>query len=287
MDSKKRLGLQAVATLIQNANFKGFFKGTIYQGNIKKACVPGLNCYSCPGAVGACPIGSLQSSLSGLKFKFPYYVVGCLIFFGVLLGRLICAFLCPFGLIQDLINKIPFIKKIHRFKGDRILRLLKYVVLVFMVIILPISIKLTPFFCKYLCPSGTIAGILISISNSKIAALLGKQFVWKVCVLAMIILTSIIISRPFCKYLCPLGAIYGLFNKISVFTMDVDKSSCTNCKACQKCCPMDIDPFAELQSAECIRCGQCINACPTKAIHYCTRFSNSNANSKCTEVNNI
>lgn len=95
MDNKRRLAIQSVAALLQNANFKGFFTGKIYGGNLKNVCVPGLNCYSCPGAVGACPIGSLQSFLSSYSFKFPYYVVGLLIFFGALLGRVVCGFLCP------------------------------------------------------------------------------------------------------------------------------------------------------------------------------------------------
>ena len=79
-----RHSIQAVATLVQNANFKGFFTGRIYEGASKSVCVPGLNCYSCPGAVGSCPIGSLQSFLGGIKFKFPYYVLGLLIFFGTM-----------------------------------------------------------------------------------------------------------------------------------------------------------------------------------------------------------
>ena len=100
-----RHSIQAAATLLQNANFKGFFEGRIYQGPAKSVCVPGLNCYSCPGAVGACPVGSLQTYLSGLKFKVPYYVVGILIFVGALIGRAVCGFLCPFGFLQDLLYK--------------------------------------------------------------------------------------------------------------------------------------------------------------------------------------
>ena len=102
------MGIQSVAALIQNANFKGFFTGKIYTGAGKNVCVPGLNCYSCPGAVGACPLGSLQNYLSGMKFRFPYYVLGLLLFFGALLGRAVCGFLCPFGFLQDLLYLIPF-----------------------------------------------------------------------------------------------------------------------------------------------------------------------------------
>ena len=118
--------MQSAAALIQNANFKGFFTGKIYAGAAKSVCVPGLNCYSCPGAVGACPIGSLQNSLSAYSFKFPYYVVGLLVFFGAVLGRIVCGFLCPFGFLQDLIDKLPFPKKIGTFKYDKALRKIKY-----------------------------------------------------------------------------------------------------------------------------------------------------------------
>ena len=135
---KKRFGILAAASLIQNANLKGFFTGKIYQGPIKNVCVPGLNCYSCPGAVGSCPIGSLQGFLSGLKFRFPYYVVGLLLFFGAVLGRAVCGLLCPFGFLQELLNLIPGIPKKNQFKGDQPLRYLKYIVLVVLVIVLPL-----------------------------------------------------------------------------------------------------------------------------------------------------
>ena len=105
------MGIQAVAVLIQNANFKGFFTGKIYTGATKKVCVPGLNCYSCPGAVSACPVGSLQSFLSARTFRFPYYVLGILLFAGALLGRAVCGLLCPFGFLQDLIYLIPFSRR--------------------------------------------------------------------------------------------------------------------------------------------------------------------------------
>lgn len=266
MDNKKRIAIQSVFTLIQNANFKGFLTGNIYQGQAKNVCVPGLNCYSCPGAVGACPIGSLQNALSSYKFKFPYYILGLIFFFGALFGRLICAFICPFGFFQDLLYLIPFKKKIKTFKGDKLLRNFKYVVLVIMVIIMPLIIKLTPVFCKYLCPSGTLAGILLSLSNTKLFAVLGGRFAWKISILCIIIILSIIISRPFCKYLCPLGAIYAPFNKISVLQMSCNGERCISCKACKNACDMCVDPSITPNSTECIRCGKCISICPTKAL---------------------
>ncbi len=261
-----RHGIQAVAALIQNANFDGFFTGRIYTGPAKKVCVPGLNCYSCPGAIGACPIGSLQNFLSGLKFRFPYYVLGLLIFFGALLGRIVCGFLCPFGFLQDLLYLIPFYKK-NQFKADKFLRYLKYAVLLILVILLPISLSLTPAFCKYLCPSGTIAGIIEYIKQPIIRSQFGWLFNWKLILLGIILISSLIVYRSFCKYLCPLGAFYGFFNRVSLVRMHLDESKCVHCSACAHACKMNVDPSKMPNSMECIRCGDCVRACPEKALH--------------------
>lgn len=264
---KRRFSIQAVAALLSNANLKGFFTGKIYQGAGKTVCVPGLNCYSCPGAVGACPIGSLQGFLSGLKFRFPYYVLGFLIFFGALLGRAVCGFLCPFGFFQELLHKIPFPIKKTSFAGDRRLRWVKYAVLILLVVILPLCFALTPFFCKYLCPAGTLSGILLAVRDGMLRAQLGGIFLWKILVLAAVIVGCLIVFRPFCKYLCPLGAIYGFFNRIALYRMDLDTGKCVACGKCKKVCQMGVDPVKECNSAECIRCGDCVRACPVNAIH--------------------
>jgi len=264
MKNSKRHVIQAVASLIQNAHFSGFFTGKLYDGASKGVCVPGLNCYSCPGAVGACPIGALQNSLGAMKFRFPYYVLGMLLFFGALAGRLICGFLCPFGLLQDLIAKIP-VKKRNRFRADRPLRFVKYAVLI-LTVSLPLFIKLTPFFCKYLCPSGTVAGVLLSLSDSKLFSVLGGEFACKISVLLIILVLSAIIIRPFCKYLCPLGAFYGLLNRVSLVRMRCDADKCVSCGKCASVCPMGVDPSKHPNDAECIRCAACVSSCPGSAL---------------------
>ena len=210
-----RHGIQALWAFITNSHVTGFVTGKIYTGKLKNACVPGLNCYSCPGAVGACPIGSLQAVIGSWNFKMAYYVVGFLIFIGAMVGRLICGFLCPFGLIQDLLNKIPFPKKIRTFKGDKLLRKLKYVIFAVFVILLPLFLvdimgQGAPYFCKLICPAGTLEGGLpLVLLNKSMRSALGWLYIWKNVILVITIILSILIYRPFCKYICPSGTLLG------------------------------------------------------------------------------
>ena len=266
----KRRIIQIAATLLMNFNFSGFPKGKIYQGVLKKICVPGLNCYSCPGALGACPIGSLQALSGNLQTLVSFYIYGFLFVFGLFLGRVVCGFLCPFGFIQELLNKIP-LKNWCSKKCFRYLAKLKYVILFVMVIGIPTIMTLIgkisfPAFCEYLCPAGTLeAGIPISLANGGIRESLGWLFVWKVSVMAIIILLSIKIFRPFCRFLCPLGAVYALFNRISILHIKTDKAKCDNCNACRNICDMEARNPDDI---ECIRCGKCIKHCPQKALYW-------------------
>lgn len=268
----KRHGAQALWALLTNSYLLGFAQGKIYKGKLKSLCVPGLNCYSCPGALGSCPIGAMQAVIGSRNFKFAFYVAGFLMFVGALMGRFVCGWLCPFGLIQDLLNKIPFPKKIGTFKGDKLLRKLKYVIFAVFVILLPLVLvdvlgQGAPYFCKLICPAGTLeGGVPLVLMNKSMQSALGVLYAWKNALLFITVILSILIYRPFCKYICPLGAVYSVFNPVSVFRYRVDKEKCTNCGACAKACKMQVDPVKNANHPECIRCGACKNACPVKAI---------------------
>ncbi len=264
--------IQAGAVLFTNLHLPNFIKGGIYQGKGKNVCVPGLNCYSCPAASGACPIGAFQAVAGSSKFRFSYYISGFLILLGVLLGRLICGFLCPFGWFQELLHRIPTRK--FSTKKLRPLTYLKYVILLAMVVLLPAFAVNDvgmgdPFFCKYLCPQGVLEGAIpLALVNSGIRAALGKLFTWKLCILLAVTALSILFYRPFCKWLCPLGAFYALFNKVSLLQMKVDANACISCGKCARACGMDVDVTKTPDHAECIRCGKCVLACPTGAVHF-------------------
>ncbi len=262
--------------VLTNAYVKGFLPGgpLLYEGPLKRFCVPGMNCYSCPGALGACPIGALQSALNARHRRFPFYVLGYLLAIGMLVGRFICGWLCLFGLLQELLYKIPVPKLKIPEKADRPLRYLKYGVLGILVFGLPLFYRSQygagiPFFCEFLCPVGTLeGGVPLVLLNTGLRAALGWLFRWKMLVLVLCLIACIFIYRPFCKYLCPLGAFYALFQRVSIVKMNVDPTACTNCGICRHACPMQVDPSKVPNSTECIRCGECIQSCPAHALSF-------------------
>lgn len=267
--------VQAAAAVAQNPRWLGIGKGSlIYTGPLKNMCVPGMNCYSCPAAIGACPIGAMQA-VFGSRKKFPFYILGFLALLGILLGRFVCGWLCLFGLVQELLYQIPVPKLTVPKKLDKTLRWMKYVFLVVFVILLPAFLKVNqglssvPYFCKLLCPVGTLeGGIPLAILDEGIRARMGWLFRWKFAILAGIVVLSMFVHRPFCKYICPLGAFYGLFQKISFLRLKVDADKCVGCGACTRQCKMNVDVVHNPNSAECIRCGECTKVCPTGALHF-------------------
>ena len=267
--SKRRL-IQLYSALLYNAHLRGFVEGKIYQGGAKYACVPGLNCYSCPGAVGACPLGALQNALAASGHRGGWYVMGILLLFGTVLGRTICGWLCPMGLVQELLHRIPTFK-IKKSRVTWLLSYLKYVLLAVFVIAVPLWYGLRhhlplPAFCKYICPAGTLegaVGLLSHPANSGLYGMLGMLFTSKFVILVVIGLACVFCYRSFCRFLCPLGAIYGLFNRFCLVSVNVDTDKCTGCGSCVRHCRMDVRRVGD---RECIYCAKCMEVCAEKAI---------------------
>lgn len=270
--SKRRI-IQLYAALLHNANIKGFVTGEIFKGNSKNVCAPGLNCYSCPGAVAACPLGSLQNALAESKTKLPTYVLGIILLYCIIFGRTICGWLCPIGLGQELLYKIKT-PKLKKNKVTRILSYFKYVLLFVLVIALPLIYGLQnlpfPAFCKYVCPAGTFEGAIFLVShpnNKSFFSMLDVLFTWKFVLLVVFIVASVFIYRFFCRFFCPLGAIYGLFNRLSILGVKVNKEKCTSCNKCITNCKMDVKTVGD---HECIQCGECRKVCDANAIDWKT-----------------
>ncbi len=251
-----------------NPYLQNFGNGKIYGGKWKQFCNPGLNCYSCPAASLACPIGALQAVGGSMNFSFSFYVAGFLLAAGVLLGRFVCGYLCPFGLIQELIYKLPTPKR-SLWKG---IRYVKYVFLAVFVLILPVAATNymgmgKPAFCQFICPAGTLEGGLPLLDiHPGLRRSVGGLFSLKMLILAVTVAGCMWTYRFFCRAACPLGAVYGLMNKVSLYRLEVDRRRCIDCGRCQKACKMDVDPVKTPNSAECIRCGECMETCPADAI---------------------
>jgi len=290
----KRRIIQIAATILTNPYIAGFLNATIYKGPFKFICHPGMQCYSCPSSITACPIGALQNAfaafnatITGGSLHIGLYVIG---FFGVLgmgFGRLICGWVCPFGFIQDLLYKIPTPK----YRLPSFLSYGKYISLFLFVIFLTLflsffnitlvseegsfnpSIQVNstgetyPWFCKAVCPAGTFeAGIPKMVMDPKVRESLGFWFGLKWIILIVFLFLIIITPRAFCRFGCPIGAIYGFFNKISFYKLKVDKTKCTTCNICKTVCPADLTVHETPNHPDCIRCLDCVSACKNNAI---------------------
>ncbi len=267
--TKRRL-IQLYSALLYNAYLKGFVNGSIYTGSTKALCVPGFNCYSCPGAVGACPLGSVQAAVASSGQHIGFYMIGIILLYGLIAGRTICGFLCPLGLIQELLHKIPT-PKLRKSRLTRAMTYLKYVFLAVFVFAITLYYGLAkgmavPAFCKYICPAGTVEGamgLLSNPNNEGYFGMLGIFFTRKFIIMLIIGLACVFCYRSFCRFICPLGALYGLFSRIAIVGIKVDPLRCNGCGLCVKTCKMDVRYVGD---HECIHCGECMDRCPKEAI---------------------
>lgn len=255
-----RTAIQWISLVLTNAYF-GFIKTKqVYQGPLKSACVPFLNCHSCPSAFFSCPIGTLQHFMT--IRKFPYLSAGFLAAVGILVGSLACGWLCPFGLLQDLLYKIKSVKiRLPEKLSD-----LRYLVLLFLVIFFPLITQETWF--SKVCPMGTLQAAIPWVVWNPVIPVYGEQavslqtlgllFIVKILIAFAFLALFMIAKRPFCRLACPLGAIFGFFNRYSLLQLKVDPRECNGCQKCRETCPVDINISDDPGSSTCVRCFRCL-----------------------------
>lgn len=260
---------QIGSTVLYNANIISDIPSKYIGSSL---CVPGMNCMYCPAAVTGCPLGMAQRIFSGGLKSIPLGVIACLLLFGLLFGRLVCGWLCPFGLLQDLLDKAP-LPKIKKNRWSQRLSYLKYVIGIVFVIALPLLYfytgnKQVHAFCQNLCPVNALTMELFTISYGSFS--LSTLLHGGGLVLLLVLFSGLFIFRPYCRFLCPLGAFYGLFHRYALFSVKLDESKCRHCGACMRVCPMDCQKVGD---RECISCGACANACKFDAIRLCGTFA--------------
>ncbi|HCY84637.1 MAG TPA: (4Fe-4S)-binding protein [Desulfobacteraceae bacterium] len=270
-----RKWVQALFFFLSNGYWAFPFTRTIYQGPLKVICAPGLNCYSCPAATTACPIGAIQQLLGGIRltletgqFYVGLYVTGALGIIGATFGRMVCGWACPFGLFQELLHKVPSPK----FRIWKNLRAVKYGLLVSTVVLLPLFAvndfgSGSPWFCKYICPAGTLeAGLPMLLMQPALRDTLGVLFAVKAVILLGFTVWAVFSSRPFCRTACPLGAFYALFSRVRLVQLRVNGSRCNGCNACAQACPVDVNISQSPRHPECILCLSCMTTCKSGAV---------------------
>jgi ferredoxin-type protein NapH len=216
-------------------------------------CSPVFHCYSCPLATFACPIGVL-ANFSAIHL-FPFVVLGTLLAVGALLGSFVCGWVCPFGFLQDLIGRIP----IRKTELPGWMGYFRYVTLVVLVLAIPYWYgEAHPlFFCR-LCPAGALE---TALPHTATLALAGETLVWpsapKTIILVTIVAAMLFTWRPWCTVLCPLGAIYGLCNRLSFFFLRFHPDRCNDCDLCRSLCRYHGRAQRRSSDMRCIRCLDC------------------------------
>lgn len=247
-------GIGALALL--NLQFLNWLLPGVGITGIRCLAGPVFFCHSCPWATVACPIGVLVN-FSALGI-IPFITLGILALVGTLGGRIVCGWVCPFGWLQDWLHKIPT----RKFQTPRSWRYTKYVVLVVTVLAIPHFFPGKPWtFCDY-CPSGTLESMYpwAFVGHWQIGDYFSGfnvRFFARTAVLIAVLLLAVFVSRGFCRLFCPIGAIFGLFNRFSLFRYKLTYHKCSGCAACAKVCPVDIDPVQRMNDSECIRCYEC------------------------------
>lgn len=228
---------------------------------LRSVCAPVFFCHSCPWATMACPIGVLIN-FSTLRIV-PFITIGILGLVGTFGGRIICGWLCPFGLLQDLMYRI----KTRKFRLPRQAAYAKYALLVGLVFAVPFFWPGKPYtYCNF-CPTGTLESTIpwafLGVNSG-----FGFGFYTRMAILAGTLVLVVLVSRAFCRVLCPLGALFSVFNRFSLLRFHLAHAGCSSCGACMKWCPTGMDPVGEMNGEECIRCMECT---PTGHIKLATK----------------
>ena len=223
------------------------------------------------GVDALCPFGGIET-LWSLVFSATYLqriaassvvLLGIVFVSALVFRRSFCGYICPFGALQELFSRVGArLLSDHRptlpAAVDRPARLLKYVVLgVFAVWTWQAAeLVMRPY-------DPWVA--FMHLGSSDLAAAIG-EFTVGFVVLGVALVGSVVYDRFFCRYLCPMGAFLAVVSRVSFFKVRRDVSSCIDCKACDKVCPVGVRPSVveTVRSPECIDCGECVNACPVK-----------------------
>lgn len=269
LTSKRRL-VQFVTAILLTCNFTAFMAEWRFFGNV---CLPIIHCNACPLTWFNCPIYAISEWIQFREVPWgtlaPWMLIGIIGGIGALLGRFFCGWVCPMGLLQDLLHGIPSPK----FSLPALLRWVKYGFLFIAVGAAAywVGKESLLFFCKY-CPVATIEVAVPQMIVDHDWAM----DTWRILRFSVLVLVLVLVVfnvRSFCKVMCPVGALVAVANKFSIFTIRIDPAKCTHCGKCDKSCPMGVPVENSSRTkrsvnrhTECIECLKCEEVCPVNAI---------------------
>ena len=253
---KKRIIFQIIFLFITNAAFIFGVTGLIYSY---------FYCWESPQATMSCPIGILEHAVLEGSIFLAIYLIGTIAIVGTIFGRATCGWACPIGFLQDLVGRMKITREIKRSSADMKARYAKYAILV----AIPFAVY---YFATMaytdICPIGGLTATLPILIFHYGQYTPTEFFLPKMILLALTIFLIVNVKRGWCKYLCPVGAMLAPFNKISILQLKFDENKCLKCYNCARICPMGINLPYDLKNMECVRCGLCIDECPTKALSF-------------------
>ena len=250
---KKRFASQLAFLFLSNTAFLVGSTGFIYTY---------FYCWEAPLAAMACPIGILEHAAIEHSLTLLIYLAGTIILVSMIFGRAACGWACPIGFMQDILGGKKA-KNERRKVWDKKFRYLKYVILI---LIAPVSYITGTMAYTNICPVGGLTATIPALILHPHGYTFGTYFVPKMTFVAGLLVLAVLLSRGWCRHLCPVGAMMAPFNKVSLLQLKVDMDKCIHCGKCEAVCPMDIKMPEDNRSPECIRCGKCVSVCPVSAI---------------------
>ena len=202
-------------------------------------------------------------SITGLAGQLILLAIAVL--FTILWGRFFCGYLCAFGSVQELISWVfghlfPRSRKVHP-QFDRVMKYFKYAVLLAIVVLvwilqLPVDSSLSPWGVFGMLISGNLSVMSAAVPTLGFALLMA------------ILIGSVFVERFFCRYLCPLGALFTLISGQRFFKIRRKESVCSGCRLCSRNCAMGVSVHDRpvVESGECIECMRCIGVCAPEAL---------------------